>query len=566
MFPRRRLLLSVGAGAGQAFGKGPAAFLGSKVPEAITLKTPLIRLALMAVVLASPVMSPSAAGEPGRPDKKLKVVVFGGHPDDPESGTGGLVALLTRQGHEVICAYGTAYRGARRFFDRPEAEVRREEANAACKVLGATPKFFPYAHEKLTADEETLKAVSAWLDEVKPDVVVTHWPLDTHPNHHAVSSLVWQCYKRQGGWNLYFFEVMTGQQTITFEPDLYLDIGPVREVKKRALDEHRSQGPEDIWKAHETMHRRRGAECGVEAAETYKLVEAKPGCPSLPVTFLGKKPGSTSPAARGTDRPATNSESKRGEHGILVHAVESPYQAGETEIRVLPPDTPTKGTRYPVVYVLPVESRNERRYGDGLLEVRRHNLHNQLQAIFVAPTFSHLPWYADHPSDRLIRQESYFLKVVIPFVESHYPARAEPGGRLLLGFSKSGWGAFSLLLRHPDVFGRAAAWDAPLMMDRPGKYGSGDIFGTTENFETYRITGLLKSRAAVLGEGVRMVHMGYGNFRDDHEAFEALLKDLRVSHRYVDGPRRDHTWASGWVPEAAGMLFQDDENRGEGRR
>ena len=28
--------------------------------------------------------------------------------DDPESGAGGLIATLTRQGHEVICAYGTA--------------------------------------------------------------------------------------------------------------------------------------------------------------------------------------------------------------------------------------------------------------------------------------------------------------------------------------------------------------------------------------------------------------------------------------------------------------------------
>ena len=40
-----------------------------------------------------------------------------------------------------------------------------------------------------------------------------------------------------------------------------------------------------------------------------------------------------------------------------------------------------------------------------------------------------------------------------------------------------------MLLRHPDVFGKAAAWDAPLMLDRPGRYGSGDVFGTPENFE-----------------------------------------------------------------------------------
>jgi LmbE family N-acetylglucosaminyl deacetylase len=226
---------------------------------------------------------------PVKPQNRLKVVVFGGHPDDPESGAGGLIATLTRHGHEVILAYGTVFRGGRRFFERPEAEVRREEATAACKVLGASAKFFPYAHEALVADEPTLKAVSAWLDEVRPDVVVTHWPLDTHPNHHAVSSLVWQCYKRRGGWNLYFFEVMTDQQTIAFRPEQYLDIGPVREVKRRALGEHKSQSPDEIWSVHETMHRRRGSESGVEYAEAYSLVEAKKGCSLLPVSFLRRK-------------------------------------------------------------------------------------------------------------------------------------------------------------------------------------------------------------------------------------------------------------------------------------
>lgn len=240
-------------------------------------------LAALPALLA---LGPVSARAWDEPVKRLKVVVFGGHPDDPESGAGGLIAQLTRQGHEVIVAYGTAFRGDRRFFDRPEAEVRRAEGTAACEVLGATPWFFPYAHEKLAADETTLREVSAWLDSVKPDIVVTHWPLDTHPNHHVVSSLVWRCYQRQGGWNLYFFEVMTDQQTLAFKPELYLDIAPVRDLKKRSLDEHKSQGPEEIWRVHERMHRRRGADCGVDFAEAYSLVEAKSGCPLLPVTFL----------------------------------------------------------------------------------------------------------------------------------------------------------------------------------------------------------------------------------------------------------------------------------------
>ncbi len=216
-------------------------------------------------------------------------MVFGGHPDDPESGAGGLVASLTKQGHEVICAYAACYRADRKVLNRPEAGVRREEATAACRILGATPRFFPYGAEKFEADEATLKLVSDWLSEVKPDIVVTHWPLDTHPNHHVVSSLVWRAYQRQKGWNLYHFEVMTDIQTIGFQPELYLDIAAVRDLKKTALDAHVSQLPETIWKVHDAMHRRRGAEAGVEYAEAYRLVEAKPGCPLLPLPFRRAK-------------------------------------------------------------------------------------------------------------------------------------------------------------------------------------------------------------------------------------------------------------------------------------
>jgi N-acetylglucosamine malate deacetylase 1 len=252
---------------------------------------------LLALLLVVPSLVVTCDAD-DNPDKKLRVVVFGGHPDDPESGAGGLIAALTQQGHEVICAYGTSFRSDRRFFGRPEADVRQEEATAACNVLGAKPKFFPYAHEKLVADEATLKEVATWLKTVKPDILVTHWPLDTHLNHHVVSSLVWQCYQRKGGWNLYFFEVMTDQQTIGFTPDLFFDITSVRDMKKRSLDAHKSQGADEIWQVHERMHRRRGAECGVEYAEAYKLVEAKDGSPVLPVHFRGRAVENRSPAGK----------------------------------------------------------------------------------------------------------------------------------------------------------------------------------------------------------------------------------------------------------------------------
>jgi len=198
------------------------------------------------------------------------------------------------------------------------------------------------------------------------------------------------------------------------------------------------------------------------------------------------------------DRTVRISDATTDKDGFLTHTVESPYQAGQTEIRVLLPERLEQGKRYPVVYLLPVEAYNESHYGSGLLEVKQHDFHKKCPAIFVAPTFSGTPWYADHPTNPLIRQETYFLNVVVPFIERRYPAQRKASGRLLLGFSKSGWGAFSLMLHYPDVFRRAAAWDAPLMKDKPNQYGMGDIFGTQENFEKYQIAKLLERHATEL--------------------------------------------------------------------
>lgn len=258
-------------------------------------------------------------------------------------------------------------------------------------------------------------------------------------------------------------------------------------------------------------------------------------------------------SAWGRDAPKI-SEGKSDSAGILVHAVECEYQDKPTTIRVLLPGKLEEGRRYPVLYVLPVEAGDGRRYGDGLLEVKKRGLHDKYGLLAVQPTFARLPWYADHPNDAKVRQESYFLKVVLPFIEGKYPVLAKPEGRLLLGFSKSGWGTFSLLLRHPDVFGKAAAWDAPLDLDRPGKYGSGDIFGGSDNFQRYCITKLLEERAGTLSGGRRLAVLGYGNFRKEHQAVHDLMDKLKIAHEYQDGPRRSHDWHSGWVAGAVEFL------------
>jgi hypothetical protein len=236
--------------------------------------------------------------------------------------------------------------------------------------------------------------------------------------------------------------------------------------------------------------------------------------------------------------------------GTRTHSVASPYQAGEAKIHVLLPDGLNPGTAAAVLYLLPVEPHDGHQCGDALAEVKRHDLHNRHQLICVQPTFSHAPWYADHPTDPHIRQESHFLKVVVPFIDRTYCAEGAAPRRLLVGFSKSGWGAFSLLLRHPHQFARAAAFDAPLAWESPNRYGMGEVFETQANMDRYCVGALVERATAGLAGEPRLALYGYGDFRGHHQFLHYRMLKLGVPHEYVDGPSRPHRWDSGWLPDA----------------
>jgi predicted alpha/beta superfamily hydrolase len=133
---------------------------------------------------------------------------------------------------------------------------------------------------------------------------------------------------------------------------------------------------------------------------------------------------------------------------VEKHAVETAYQNGKQEIRVLLPDDYNKSNSYRVLYVLPVEKGFNTRFGYGLGILKEMNAHNQFNLIIVQMGFEIEPWFGDHATDPKIRQASYVTDFVVPFIEKEYATLGTREGRLLLGFSKSGWGAFSLILKE----------------------------------------------------------------------------------------------------------------------
>src|SRR6516165_8167466 len=88
--------------------------------------------------LAETLQAPQAQG----PSLKLKVVVVGGHPDDPESGCGGTMARYADLGHEVVALYLTrGEAGIAGKSHQEAATIRTAECHEACKFLKARAVF-----------------------------------------------------------------------------------------------------------------------------------------------------------------------------------------------------------------------------------------------------------------------------------------------------------------------------------------------------------------------------------------------------------------------------------------
>jgi enterochelin esterase-like enzyme len=251
---------------------------------------------------------------------------------------------------------------------------------------------------------------------------------------------------------------------------------------------------------------------------------------------------------------------------IETHRVASEFQNGRHEIRVLLPDDYRKDTAHRVLYVLPVEARGGRKFGDGLGVLKQMNAHNRHQLIIVQMEIEKEPWFGDHATDPKIRQASYVKAFVVPFIEKRYvpPNEHRPANRLLFGFSKSGWGAFSLILTYPEFFGYAAAWDAPLLF-KTFRFGMGSVYGTALQLERYRPDLLIPRQKRFFQDKPRLVLTGeklWGKMlntldgRSHTVETHKLLERERLKHHYDNRQRFGHRWSRSWMEPTLSALLK----------
>lgn len=202
---------------------------------------------------------------------RLKVVVTGGHPGDPEAGCAGTIARYVELGHEVVLLYLNRGEGFCAGGDPSKCgSIRTAEAQKACQILGARPVFAKQIDGQAIVDNVHYQEFGQLLIAEKPDVVFTQWPIDNHRDHRAVSLLTLDAWMNGGRkWALYYYEV--AEDTLMFAPTEFVDISAVEiEARRRAACyAHASQYPDKWYPPQVEITRFRGSESGHTQAEAF---------------------------------------------------------------------------------------------------------------------------------------------------------------------------------------------------------------------------------------------------------------------------------------------------------
>jgi N-acetylglucosamine malate deacetylase 1 len=195
-----------------------------------------------------------------RADIVPTVLALMAHPDDIEITCAGTLVLLQRAGWAVHLATMTAGdMGSMRLSRGKIARIRRREAAASARILGATYDCLGFNDLTIICDERSKRRVSGLVRKRRPDLLITHPPVDYMADHEETSRLAREAAfaSTMPNWKatdsnarpcealpviLYADPIDNADHFGRRVPARYVvDVTPVIDVKERMLAAHESQ-------------------------------------------------------------------------------------------------------------------------------------------------------------------------------------------------------------------------------------------------------------------------------------------------------------------------------------
>jgi len=195
--------------------------------------------------------------------KKASILVIGAHPDDFEIMAGGTLARWNSEGgktYTMVMSDGEL---------GGDPTVRRAETKEAAKVLGVKEVFFGALPDgKIAHEIGTIHLIEKKVKELKPGIIITHDPNDTHQDHKNVGLSCLSAARRHP--RILFGETPS---TIPQGKSILIDITDFMNLKMKALKKHESQCYKSseplLLKQLEALAVYRGSEAGVKYAEAF---------------------------------------------------------------------------------------------------------------------------------------------------------------------------------------------------------------------------------------------------------------------------------------------------------
>ena len=150
-----------------------------------------IKAAILALACAAGVLVWAQAPQSAPNDGKLRIIIFGAHPDDAEYRGAGVAMKWAKAGHHVklvSCTNGDI--GHWQIAGGPLADRRLKEVQAVAKGLGVTNEVLDIHDGELMVTMENRRTITRLIREWNADIVISNRPNDYHPDHRYTSILV----------------------------------------------------------------------------------------------------------------------------------------------------------------------------------------------------------------------------------------------------------------------------------------------------------------------------------------------------------------------------------------
>ena len=203
-------------------------------------------------------------------DQQLSILNIGGHPIDAIQYAGGTLAKHAARGdrvcnltpthgmsHHIAAIDEYASTGEPPDMDAL-IEQRGREFVEATNELGVTDaRFLGYDDQITTPDKEIINDIADVIGDVRPDIIITHWPYDSVPAHANATQMTLLAMDAAGGIRpgksykphtvaQLFYHTLPGRTNVlenlnTRIPTTLIDIGDVVDKKDRATGRFASQ-------------------------------------------------------------------------------------------------------------------------------------------------------------------------------------------------------------------------------------------------------------------------------------------------------------------------------------